>query len=162
MARAVALLGDGAELPTVAALAQLPEDEVAAALDTLSRSEILTETSAAWLRPPAGPRRRLRRPAGRERALHHERAARILLSAGRRAEQVAAHLLLAPAAASAATVERPAGGGADGDRAAAPRTRRSTLLRRALEEPVPARSAPACSSSWAVEALVDGPAAWRT
>ena len=37
------MLGDAAGLPTVAALAQRPEDQVAAALDTLSRSEILTD-----------------------------------------------------------------------------------------------------------------------
>ena len=64
-ARAVAVLGEAADLPTVAALAQQPEDEVAAALDVLSRSEILTDERHLDLRPSAGPRRHLQRPACR-------------------------------------------------------------------------------------------------
>jgi DNA-binding SARP family transcriptional activator len=43
VARAVAMLGPTADLPGVADLAQLPEEDVAAALDLLARSEILLD-----------------------------------------------------------------------------------------------------------------------
>ena len=103
-ARAVAVLGDAAGLPTVAALAQLPEDDAAAALDTLSRSEILTDEQ-----PPGFVHPLVREavyddlPAA-ERALHHERAATILQRQGAPPEQVVAHLLRAPRRGSADTV----------------------------------------------------------
>ena len=137
-ARAVAVLGDAAGLPTIAALAQQPEDHVATALDTLSRSEILTDGHRpTFVHPLIGDAVYEDLPSA-ERALHHERAARILTHQGAAAEQVAAHLLRAPRRGSAATV--------DLLRTAA-RTARSrgasdsavVLLRRALEEPVDAR-----------------------
>ena len=138
VARAVAVLGEAAGLPTVAALARLPEDQVAAALDTLSRSEILTdEHHLTFVHPLIREAVYDDLPAG-ERALHHERAAGILRQQGASPEQVAAHLLRAPRRGSAVTVELL--------RAAARTmvTRGASdaavlLLRRALEEPVPAR-----------------------
>ena len=99
------MLGEAAGLPTVAALAQLPEDEVAAALDTLSRSEILTdEHHLTFVHPLVRDAVYDDLPAG-ERALHHERAAQLLRQQGAAPEQVAAHLLRAPRRGSAATVE---------------------------------------------------------
>ena len=104
-ARAVAVLGEAAGLPTVAALAQQPEEQVAAALDTLSRSEILTEERhLTFVHPLIREAVYDDLPAG-ERALHHERAAAILAQQGAAPEQVAAHLLRAPRRGSAATVE---------------------------------------------------------
>ncbi len=135
-ARAVAVLGEAAGLPTVAALAQQPEDEVAAALDTLSRSEILKdEQHLIFVHPLVRDAIYDDLPAG-ERALHHERAAQVLLQQGAVPEQVAAHVLRAPRRGSAATVEL---------LRAAARTAISrgasdaavVLLRRALDEPVP-------------------------
>ena len=82
-ARAVAVLGDAAGLPTVAALAQQPEDEVAAALDVLSRSEILKdERHLTFVHPLVRDAVYDDLPAG-ERALHHERAAQVLSEHGR-------------------------------------------------------------------------------
>ena len=104
-ARAVAVLGEAAGLPTVAALAQQPEDEVAAALDILSRSEILKdERHLTFVHPLVRDAIYDDLPAG-ERALHHERAAQVLLQQGATPEQVAAHVLRAPRRGSAATVE---------------------------------------------------------
>jgi predicted ATPase len=43
VARAVAVLGESADLPTVATLAELPEEDVAAQTAALARAEILRE-----------------------------------------------------------------------------------------------------------------------
>ena len=158
-ARAVAVLGDAAELPTVAALAQLPEPEVAAALDTLSRSEILTdEERLCFVHPLIREAVYDDLPAG-ERALHHERSAGLLQRQAAPAEQVAAHLLRSPRRGSPDTV---------GVLRAAARTAIArgasdaavTMLRRALEEPVTPDERPALLVELGgVEVLVDGPAA---
>jgi DNA-binding SARP family transcriptional activator/DNA-binding NarL/FixJ family response regulator len=96
VARAIAVLGDGAGLPAVAELAGLPEPEAALALAALARAEVVRDE------PPVGFVHPLVRdavyrdlPPG-ERELHHERAARALDHAGAAAEQVAAHLLQVP------------------------------------------------------------------
>lgn len=157
-ARAVALLGDAARLPTVAALARLPEEEVAAALDTLSRTEILTEEhDLAFVHPLVRQAVHDDVPPA-ERALHHERAARVLRDQGATAEQVAAHLLWAPSRGSADTVEqlRDAARTAMGRGAADAAV---ILLRRALDEQVTGGSrAAALVDLGLVETLVDGPA----
>ena len=157
-ARAVAVLGEAAGLPTVAALAQLPEREVAAALDTLSRSEVLTEDHHLTFVHPLIREAVYDDLPAAERALHHEQAATILREQGAPPEQVAAHLLRAPHRGSADTVTVL--------RAAARTaiTRGATdaavlLLRRALEEPVPREDrAGVLVELGLVETLVDGPA----
>ena len=64
VARAVAVLGESADLPAVAALAELEEQDVADATGTLARVEILGG-GAARLRAPAGSGRRLPGAVGR-------------------------------------------------------------------------------------------------
>ena len=115
-ARAVAVLGEAADLPTVAALAREPEAEVATALDVLSRSEILTrdERHLCFVHPLVRDAVYDDLPAG-ERALHHERAAEVLLAQGATPEQVAGHVLRAPRRGSAATVALLRAAAADGD-----------------------------------------------
>ncbi len=134
-ARAVAVLGEAAGLATVAALAREPEPEVATALDVLSRSEILTrdERHLCFVHPLVRDAVYDDLPAG-ERALHHERAAEVLLAQGATAEQVAGHVLRAPRRGSAATVAllRAAAGTAISRGAS---EAAAGLLRRALEEP---------------------------
>ena len=158
-ARAVAVLGDTAELPTVAALAQRPEPEVAAALDALSRREILTdEDRLCFVHPLIREAVYDDLPAG-ERALHHERAAGLLQRQGAPAEQVAAHLLRSPRRGSPATVEvlRAAARTAIARGAADAAV---LMLRRALEEPVTPEERPTLLVELGgVEVLVDGPAA---
>ena len=156
-ARAVAVLGEAAGLPTVAALARQPEDEVAAALDILSRSEILKdERHLTFVHPLVRDAIYDDLPAG-ERALHHERAAQVLLQQGATPEQVAAHLLRAPRRGSAATVEllRAAAGSAMSRGASDAAV---GLLKRALDEPVsgPDR-ARVLVELGRVETHVDGP-----
>ncbi|MGY1813671.1 BTAD domain-containing putative transcriptional regulator [Blastococcus sp. SYSU D00820] len=134
VARAAAVLGDGAPLPAVAALAELPEPAAAAALATLARAEIVKdEQPVAFVHPLVREAVYRDLPAA-ERALRHERAAAILAAAGAPDEQVAAHLLLAPLRGAEETVtvlQRAARTAAD--RGAADSA--VTLLRRALEEP---------------------------
>ena len=157
-ARGVAVLGEAADLPIVAALMQLPEDQVAGALDALSLSEILThEHRPAFVHPLIREAVYDDMPAA-ERALYHERAARLLGEQGATDEHVAAHLMTAPRRGDGHTVEV---------LRAAARTATSRgapdavvpMLRRALEEPpASAQRAAVLSELGMAEILVDGPA----
>jgi hypothetical protein len=137
VARAVAILGDGAELPWVAALAGLDERDAASALAALVRAEVLrADQPLGFAHPLMGDAVYRDVPAG-QRELQHQEAARILVAAGAPPEQVAAQLLLAPRRGDAGTVETL--------RAAARRAAERgavdsavTYLRRALDEPPPA------------------------
>ncbi len=134
VARAAAVLGDGAALPAVAALAGLPEEDTATALATLARAEIVRdEQPLAFVHPLVREAVYRDLPAA-ERALRHERAAQVLRSSGATDEQVAAHLLRAPLRGDEETVavlRRAARTAAD--RGASDSA--VTLLRRALDEP---------------------------
>ena len=136
VARAVAVLGDGAGLPAVATLAGIDEHRVAVAARALAGAEILRAE------PPLGFVHPLVRDAvyhdlaAAERELLHERAARALVDLGAAPEVVAAQLLAMPSRAEAwvVTLLR--------DAALAARRRGATesavrYLRRALEEPPP-------------------------
>lgn len=96
VAHAVAVLGDGVSLPTVATLAQLPETDVARAIAALVRTEILrNEYPLGFVHPLVRDAVYRDIPAGTLQ-LQHERAARVLEAAGGSPEQIAAHLILAP------------------------------------------------------------------
>jgi DNA-binding CsgD family transcriptional regulator len=136
VAQAVAVLGDGARLPLVAALAGLSEADVAAALAELARAEIVRpEPPLGFVHPLVRDAVYHELPAGR-RELRHAEAARLLLEAGAPAEEAATQLLASPARRDPRTVEvlleaaasARARGAADGAVA---------YLRRALEEPPP-------------------------
>jgi DNA-binding NarL/FixJ family response regulator len=137
VARALAVLGDGAGLPATAKLALLDEGNVADATVALARAEILRAE------PPVGFVHPLVRDAvyheltASERELQHERAARALVDLGAAPEVVAAHLLAVPARGEAwvAAVLREAGLAAERQGAA---ESAAVYLRRALEEPLPA------------------------
>jgi DNA-binding SARP family transcriptional activator/DNA-binding NarL/FixJ family response regulator len=105
VARAVAVLGDAAELPAVSALADLPEDQVVAAVAALSRAEVLRdEYPLGFVHPVVADAVYRDVPPG-ERETTHERAAHILDESGATPEQVAAHLLTAPRRGDAWTVD---------------------------------------------------------
>ena len=96
VARAVAVLGDGAQLPLVAALASLDQHAVAAATASLARADILRpEPPLGFVHPLVGDAIYHDVPPG-ERELRHAEAARLLLNAAAPAEEVAAHLLASP------------------------------------------------------------------
>ncbi len=158
-ARAVALVGPDADLPAIAALTGLPEDRAAEALDLLSRGEILADTPPLRFVHPLVQDAVYHDVSAGERALWHERAARILLDRGAPAERVAAHLLLAPHRGDAATVRvlraaaRAAAGCGASDTAV-------TLLRRALDEPPSVRDRiDLLVELGRLESMIDGSAA---
>jgi DNA-binding CsgD family transcriptional regulator len=137
IARAVAVLGAGAEVRRVAALANVDPDEALAAVDALVEMGLLAPGRPVSFAHPilrAAVYDELAIPA---RASAHRRAAGILAAEGASPEQVAAQLLHtepegAPEAVAtlrAAATEALARGAPDGAVA---------YLRRALEEPIPA------------------------
>jgi hypothetical protein len=159
VARALAVLGEGAELPSAAKLAEVDEERAAQATGELARVEILRPE------PPLGFTYPLVRdavyrelPAG-ERALQHARAAELLRGGGADADQVAAQLLHAPCRGRPWATEllHAAGRAAKlrgaGDSAVA-------YLRRALEEPPSRERRPDLVFELGLaETLVNGPAA---
>lgn len=158
VARAVAVLGEGAQLPTVARLAGLVEDETATALAALSRAEVLRhEQPLGFVHPLVRDAVYRDLPSG-QRALEHQRAAEVLRGSGASDEVLAAHLLLAPPRGDQHTVEalrRAARTAAD--RGAADNA--VTYLRRALSEPaLGASRVDVLLELGLLETLVDGPA----
>ncbi|WP_307679894.1 BTAD domain-containing putative transcriptional regulator [Streptomyces sp. V4I2] len=159
IARAVAVLGSGAVLTTVTALADLPESEAVAAIAALARAEVLRdEYPLSFVHPLVADAVYRDLPPG-ERQLQHERAARVLHESGAPAEQVAAHLLQVPHRAdpwvvrvlrtAAATVA--ARGAADAA---------VTYLARALAEPAgPGERPEVLLELGRMEALTIGPSA---
>jgi DNA-binding CsgD family transcriptional regulator len=134
VARSIAVLGDGAELPVVAELAGLDPPAAAGATSELVHAEILQPEPPLGFVHPLVQAAIYHDLAPGEREMHHERAARLLAARGARKEEVAAHLLVIPArgqdwvvdvlrAATDAAVAR-----GDPDSAI-------SFLRRALDEP---------------------------
>jgi DNA-binding CsgD family transcriptional regulator len=96
VARAIAILGDGAELPVVAELADLEPSAVAAATRELVRAEILRPEPPLGFVHPLVQAAIYHDLAPGERELQHERAASLLVEVDTPKEQIAAHLLLVP------------------------------------------------------------------
>jgi DNA-binding CsgD family transcriptional regulator len=134
VARAIAVLGDGAEFTIVAKLAELEASAVAAAIRELVRAEILRPE------PPLGFVHALVQAAvyhdlaPGERELYHERAARLLVELGAPKEQIAAHLLVIPGRGADWVVEV-LRGAADTAVAKGDFDSAISSLRRALAEP---------------------------
>jgi len=78
LARAAAVLGDGASLPAVAALAERSETDTAAALAALARAEIVKDEWPLAFAHPLVRDAVYRELPAPERALLHERAAAVL------------------------------------------------------------------------------------
>jgi DNA-binding CsgD family transcriptional regulator len=159
VARSIAVLGDRADLPAIAALARLDEPEVGEAADGLVGADILRpHLPLAFVHPVVRdavyedlP------PAGRE--LQHARAASILRDAGATSEHVAAHVLLTAGRGHPWIVDSLL-------EAARTATRRGAAdnavayLRRALDEPPPpGRRTDVMLELGLAEALTSAPAA---
>jgi len=137
VARALAVLGDGAGVAVTARLAKLDESSVVNATSALARAEILrAEPPVSFVHPLVRDAIYYELTAS-ERELEHERAAKVLVDLGAASEVVAAHLLAVPARGEAwvAAVLREAGLAAERHGAAESAV---AYLRRALEEPPPA------------------------
>ena len=136
LARAVSILECG-DLQQAAELAQLDEDEAAAAADVLAGAEILEPgRPLAFCHPivRAGIYAEL---ASGDRARGHRAAARLLAPSPGSNERVAEHLLLSDPAADEWVVERLVQAARSAARSGAPESA-AVYLRRVLEEP-PAR-----------------------
>ena len=159
VAQAVAVLGDGAQLPLVAGLAELDEQAAAAATTELARADILRRE------PPLGFVHPLVRDAvyhdlpALERELRHAQAARLLMEANAPAEELATQLLGSPRRGEEWVVDilREA---AESARARGAGDSASAYLARALEEPPrPDRRAPILLQLGLVETCTSGPVA---
>jgi DNA-binding CsgD family transcriptional regulator len=93
VARSVAVLGESADLPAVAALAELTEQQVADASGALARAEILGPGSPLGFVHPLVREAVYQELSAGQRELMHARAATILRDAGAQPDQVASHLL---------------------------------------------------------------------
>ena len=159
VARAIAVLGDGASLPLVAAMTGLSEDLTASAIASLARSEVLRpDYPLGFVHPLVESAVYDDLPLG-EREMAHGRAAHVLAAGGASPEHVAAHLLAVPPRGDGGVVEalREAA-----QRAAARGSTESATayLRRALREPPrPDLHATLLMELGRLEAVVDGVAA---
>jgi len=159
LARAVAILGDGADPRQAAALAGLDEQTASEAAGALARVDVLrSQPPLGFVHPLIGAAvYESLTPLERERG--HTRAARLLANAGAEPERVAAHLLRSPPAGDSQVVAilrdaaRSAGSRGASESAVA-------YLRRALAEPAPAADrADLLLELGSAETRVDGEAA---
>jgi DNA-binding CsgD family transcriptional regulator len=158
-AQAVAVLGDGARLPLVAALAMLEEAAAVDAIAVLARADILRHE------PPLGFVHPLVRDAvyhdlpALERELRHAKAAVLLREADAPAEEVATQLLGSPRRGEGWVVDV-LGDAAESARARGAADSAAAYLARALEEPPAAEQRARILFQLGIaETLTHGPAA---
>lgn len=142
LAQAVAVLGDSAGVPALAAFADLDDARLAQAAHALVAAEILGSRSPLDFVHPLVRDAVYLDLAPAERELLHERAAQVLMKLEASAELIATHLLMAPHRADRSVTARlteagrAAMGRSDPDNAIG-------YLGRALAEPPPAEQRPA-------------------
>ncbi len=160
-AQAVAVLGENAELPTVAALAGMDEPRAAAAIGALGRAEILRSERPLGFVHPLVREVVYRDMAVGQREILHSTAARLLAGAGATPERVAAHLLLVSPRGADEVVATLRAAAASAVSRGAPESA-VALLRRAVEEPPAAADRPAVLLELGlVESQVDAHAGTR-
>jgi DNA-binding CsgD family transcriptional regulator len=159
VAQAVAVLGDDAELSTVASLADTTVERAGGAVAELVCSELLgAEVPLGFVHPlvAAAVHDDM---AAVDRALAHERAARLLADGGAAAERVGAHLLLSPTRSAEWVVKELTKAAGVALRRGAPDSA-VAYLERAVREPPPiADRAKVLLALGRAEALTRGPAA---
>ncbi|MGI8711634.1 MAG: helix-turn-helix transcriptional regulator [Solirubrobacteraceae bacterium] len=140
-ANALGVLGDGASLRHVAQAAGLADHAAASAADALIAAEILASTRPLrFMHPLIRSAVYEQLPPG-ERAIAHERAARLLEAEDAPPERVAAHLLVSEPRRQRHVCERLQAAAVEGMRRGAPEAAVTYLLR-ALEEPPPPETRP--------------------
>jgi DNA-binding CsgD family transcriptional regulator len=133
VARALAVLGPGAALRSLASVAGLAATDAASALDQLADAELITGDPVDFAHPLLGQAVLDRMPTA-ERLAGHQRAARELAADGAPVESVAAHLLQLEPLRDPWVVARLREAAADGLAAGAPQAA-ARYLDRALAEP---------------------------
>src|SRR5262245_38226820 len=159
VARAVAVLGDGADLAVVAGLAGVDLRVAATATGQLARAEIMrTEAPLGFVHPLVAGAVYHDIPPG-ERELQHERAARLLDESGASVEQVAAHLLAIPARGEGWVVAVLQHAAAQATHKGAPESAVAYLSRAVAEPPPTSQEGDVLLELGIAEALTSGPAA---
>jgi ATP/maltotriose-dependent transcriptional regulator MalT len=137
VARAVAILGDGADPAHVAALCELDAGAANAILEALARVGILAAAAPATFAHPLVRAAVATSVDVAERGRLHLAAARLLAADGAAAPVLATHLIEAPQAGDPWVARTLGAAGADALHRGAPELA-ARLLRRALSEPPPA------------------------
>ncbi len=159
LARAAAVLGEGASLSVAAMLAGVEYRDASAAAAALVRAEILrAEPTVGFVHPLVGAAV-YHDVTPLQRALEHGRAARLLADAGADVERIAAHLLFVPASGDSWVVERLMRAASTALGMGAADSAVSYLERALAEPPAAERRAEVLLELSAAEALISGPAA---
>ena len=161
VARAVAVLGDDAQLRHVAALSNRGGERVAAAADALAASDILrpVDTGALRFAHTLLASAVYADIATAERATLHRRAAEILHGEGVAPERIAAHLLPSPGSAEPWVVDLLCAAAQHALAAGAPESAASYLCRALQEPPRAGRRAAVLRELGASEAATGLPSA---
>jgi len=141
VARAVAVVGDGADLATITAFTGIDEATVAARSGDLARAEILAPDMPLGFVHPLVRDAVYEELSPAEREIQHARAVEVMVAAAADDEHVAAHLLLMAKRGDQGVVDRLV----EAARAAIPQGAADgavAYLRRALDEPAPAEQRP--------------------
>ena len=133
LARAAAVVGEGAALEEVAALAQLPEDEAARIADQLVQAAVLKRVDRLEFVHPIVAEAIYADLPPHRRAAEHARAAEVLRAVGAAPERVAAQLLHSKPARDVAALETLERAADDAIARGAPEAA-IAFLQRALEE----------------------------
>jgi DNA-binding CsgD family transcriptional regulator len=136
LARAVAVLGDPAELALAAQLAGLDADATSRAADALANEVIFEPGRRLAFVHPLVRSNVYSELSSQERARHHERAARLLAGAGEATDRIAVHLLASHPGGNAETVKTLRQAAGDATSRGAPDVA-VTYLQRALAEGPP-------------------------
>ena len=158
VARAVAVLGEQPELPAVAALARTDEPAAARAVQGLTRAEILRGDESMGFVHPLIRDAVYTELTAPERALEHERAARLLADLGASPERVAAQLLLSPPRGDGWVVSRLREAAHQALRRGAPDAAMRLLERAQAEPPPPDQQAALAFELGGSAAYLRGPA----
>lgn len=160
-AQALAVLGEGADLAAVAALADLDVGPAGKAVGTLARSEVLRpDPPLGFVHPLVAAAIYRDIPPG-ERELRHLRAAELLQAASAPPEQVATHLLHAPVRGEPWVVQSLVEAALVATRKGAADGAGAYLERALAEPPAPEHRAEISLQLGKIQATRNGPAAER-
>ncbi len=157
VARAVSVLGEGAALSLVAAMAGVDNERSSSGLEALLGAEILRLKPELSFVHPLVSAAVYQEMAPVQRGREHKRAAGLLIEAGVHVEQVAAHLLAVPPGGEAWVVDFLVRAGEDAMRAGAPDSAAAYFKRALAEMPVGEQRARVLRELGRAELLTRGP-----
>jgi DNA-binding NarL/FixJ family response regulator len=161
VAKAVAVLAEGASVADIAALTGLAEADVARATSELARVEVLRREPPLGFVHPLVLEAVYREQSPAERQLAHARAAALLRERGASHEEVATHLLATAPAGDPEVVETLREAGRSAARKGAVDSAMAYLRRAREEPPAPEVRVDVLRELGLAESLTEGPAAAR-